>query len=85
MQAQTEQSVHTDRAREQREREREREQERGREGGRERKRLHLLDAPALGSLPTSVSREGSEQRCRMHTEKWKKKGKEWWRCVYRLR
>lgn len=43
--------MHTGRAREQRER----------QGGREeRKRLHLLDAPALGSLPTSVSREESE-------------------------
>lgn len=34
----------------------------GREGGserEERKRLHLLDAPALGSLPISVSWEGS--------------------------
>lgn len=50
-----------------RERERERERVRGREGGRdrdggreERKRLHLLDAPAVGSLPTSVSRVESE-------------------------
>lgn len=63
MQAQTERSVHTGRAREEREREQERARER--EGGmeregEERKRLHLLAAPALGSLPTSVSREGSE-------------------------
>lgn len=50
MQAQTERSVHAGGAREERER------QRGRE---ERKRLHLLDAPALGSLPISVSREGS--------------------------
>lgn len=36
-----------------------REREGAREGGREeRERLHLLDAPALGSLPTSVSRDG---------------------------
>lgn len=49
-QAQTERSVHTGRARK-------REREAGRD---ERKRLHLLDAPALGSLPTSVSREESE-------------------------
>lgn len=54
-QAQREPSVHTGRARVERER------QRGRVGEREeRKRLHLLDAPALGSLPTSVSREGSE-------------------------
>lgn len=46
---------------------RERESERERKGGRERqrwreerKRLHLLDAPAVGSLPTSVSRVESE-------------------------
>lgn len=40
------------------------EQEKRREGDRareeERKRLHLLDAPALGRVPTSVSREGKE-------------------------
>lgn len=56
--------MHSGRARKQRERESEREggrREAGMEGGREeRKRLHLLDAPALGSLPTSVSREGSK-------------------------
>lgn len=70
MQAQTEQSVQAGRAMEGRERERERQ-----EGGEERKRLHLLDAPALGSLPITLAGRGAELRCRAHTENWANGGK----------
>ncbi|KAK5908899.1 hypothetical protein CgunFtcFv8_016917 [Champsocephalus gunnari] len=47
----------------------------GREGGGGEKELHLLDAPAPGSMPTSAI-AGREGRCRMHTESLGGRGKE---------